>query len=180
VAGGIPFSGDLTYDDAQRLQRLFRPRERLFDRVYPFLPTCVVVVCMGGGIVTSIVRGQCDWLTGLSVLIVVGGMVSGLPFLLRWWNSIRERRRHEREPKPKSGVATAEGYSFVCGAGNFDCKWTDYEMLKEGDNLVFLGGNHLDVFVDHMFQSAADWEEFKRFARTGIAAGLANQTGDRT
>jgi hypothetical protein len=176
MAGSVSFSGQLTFEETLRVRRLLTRRKRSFIEIFMLVTTCIC----GAGMMAIIVPGALGTPKGrleLAMFIAVLAFIVGFIWLLRRFVTRTLRKRHEANPEPISGVATADGLQVHTKTANLEYEWNHFIRIKETEGLICLldEDRRNAPFAAHMFASQTDWEQFKQLARTGVAAANAAQ-----
>lgn len=161
----IQFSGQYTFDQFKKAQTAVSGLRRPFR--WMLWPIAVVIFL---GTVLPMLREGTDpaqWLPGLAVLLVVGGL-----YMFRRM-AIRQNFESNRAlDKPITGTADEEGIELVSQYGQSRMPWSAYYQAKVSRNMVLLYQSTTQALFlpREFFASDSDWDRFVQIVRTSVKA----------
>lgn len=153
----IPFNGNLTVDDALRIDRLLKPPERIWSRsgVATIAMLFAIGMTLSKGLGSSVIAIGITCILGIVVIVMIPKAIDK--------SSTKAKRKYYAESlKDKNGALTSEKIIVNTDEVSSELKWSMFNRLEIVEDLAFVAkGQEYLGFAAYMFQSPGDWESCK-------------------
>ncbi len=143
----IQFKGWITFEDALRVERLLIPRK--FWSVSGVTTIAVMVA-----IALNVMRIQTSWPFTILFLLITGGFIAGL-FWLMHRSSLKAKRKHyDRDLIERKGTLAGDKITVATDKTKTEMRWDLFDKVIEADDLVLVAKDkEYMAFAPYMFST---------------------------
>ncbi len=151
------FNGNLTVEDALRIDRLLMPPEKIWSRggVVTIAMLFAIGMTLGKALGSSVIAIGITCILGIVVIVMI-------PKAMEKSSTRAKRKYYTENLKNKKGALTPENIIVITDEASSELKWSMFNRLEVMEDIAFVAkGQEYLGFAAYMFQSPEDWENCK-------------------
>jgi len=154
----IHFKGNVTVDDAVRVDCLLVPRNKIWslEGIISIAMLFAIGMILGKALGSSALALVITCIIGICVLVMIPKIVER--------SSIKAKRRfYKNNLQDKEGALTPEKIIVITPDITSELKWSMFRRFEVMDDIIFIAkdSDYL-AFAPYMFESTGDWERCKK------------------
>lgn len=149
----IRFKGNITVDDAIRVDRLLVPRAKIWSR------DGIVIIAMLIMIGLAICSVVTSWFSILISLCIMGAFLSFMFWYMEWSTLKSKKEFYSKQLENKEGDLTRERVLIITKSVKSELQWNMFNKFVVLEDIMFAAKDKDYIaFTPYMFQSKQDWE----------------------